>query len=287
MKKIDLEKLKEYYFEEKLSAKKTGNLLGVSESFVNKQIKNLGLKKRTNGESNRKFSEIRIFETIDTEQKAYWLGYLFADGCLYNKEHTVKGKKYFQAHISLTSIDKEIIDNFKKFMGCSTISKPKIVKKGLSLKKSIYYIANFSSLDLYNDLINKGMLEQKTYNLRPPKNIPDRLKRHFIRGYFDGDGSVYISKRGKNITITSQFIGSKDFCQWIRNELEFLPNNKGIYKEKRTKHDDLYYLRINKKNSKKFYQYIYKGATEYMNRKKNKFDNFFKEKGSTTIISES
>lgn len=114
------------------------------------------------------------FEVIDTEEKAYWLGFLYADGYVSLKENKIE--------LSLSTQDLTHIEKFRDFM--------KIKNKISYRKNTNSYRISFRSIKCKEDLINKGCVPNKSLTLSFPNNekVPSNLIRHFIRGYFDGDG---------------------------------------------------------------------------------------------------
>lgn len=147
------------------------------------------------------------FENIDTSEKAYWLGFLYADGCVHSNE----------AEISLGSIDKEHIEKFKNAIGA--INNKITVTQDTRFKnaKPIY---GFTIRDkkIHNDLIKWGCIPQKSLKLETIPNIPRNYISHFIRGYFDGDGNIHYLKRQKGYRLS--FTGTKSFLEEIKKELE-------------------------------------------------------------------
>ena len=112
--------------------------------------------------------------------------------------------------------------------------------------------------------------------------------RHFIRGYFDGDGSVFISneKHWRNGTITKvihyRFIGTKDFLNEVNNQIGLSGN---ISCGKNTgKASELCFKR--KKKLIPFYKYLYENATIWLPRKREIFENYILEECSETIINQ-
>lgn len=294
MKKVNLklEEIKDYYYNKNLSASQIAKIFNVSYPTINSFLKKNNCILKTLSQIHKKFDDT-VFEKINTEEKAYWLGYLYADGHIRISTTIHKnGNAYNQYMISLTSIDKETIVNFKTFLNSNTKLKKYISNSGY--KNSEYYIETVSSEKMYNDLLDKNLNPNKTSNLTIPTNIPDELIHHFIRGYFDGDGSVYIS-RTKNNSINPykkrnyyerlcvNIIATHDFCKFLRNKV-FSTSSKNIYKERRTLQDNLYYFRFDSKKAKQFYYYIYKDCNICLTRKMNKFKSYL-ERGSTTTIS--
>ena len=154
------------------------------------------------------------------------------------------------------------------------------------------YSLEYSSPKVFNDLCNLGCIPNKTFKLKFPKIRKDLIP-HFVRGYFDGDGSVFIkkSKRIKNgekieeynYTLGISFSGTHDFLEEIRIRAN-MPE-KTLYKDNR-KSSDCWELKVYyAKRCYELYKYLYNNCGDlFLPRKKEIFDNFFKDRGSTTII---
>lgn len=226
------------------------------------------------------------FETIDSEDKAYWLGFIYADGFI-----TKRKPGHGQNVLGITLAEK---DHLEKFAGNIETNKPvKTYEKknayhkgGISHEHKLALISN----KLVSDVERLGVLERKTFLLENLPNIPKELKRDFIRGYFDGDGSVFIINRkairntknglktysGKNLGIT--ICGTFNFLNSIIEEIgdSDIPKNL-IYKELRRQTDTWSIKLASNKRSLKFYDYIYgHNPKVYMTRKKDKFKSLIK-----------
>lgn len=127
-----------------------------------------------------KIDEI-IFEKIDTIEKAYWLGLLYADGWI-----TKKGTSWT---IGLSLIDVDSMEKYRDFICPLRIIKKKKTYNG----KQPYYL-HITNKKIATDLIIHGCVERKSKILTFPDFLNDNLLNHFIRGYFDGDGSLSISE---------------------------------------------------------------------------------------------
>lgn len=151
------------------------------------------------------------FEKIDTEDKAYFLGLLFADGNNFPKSNRMS--------ISLKDNDKYILERFKD---CIEYTGPIRV-----VKNKNQVILAINSYKITKDLTKLGCVENKSLVLSPPDNIPKNLLRHFIRGIFDGDGSVGIYKRRDWVDLFSFVIlGSSNMCKYIQKIIELELNIK-------------------------------------------------------------
>jgi len=125
-----------------------------------------------------------IFEIIDTEEKAYWFGFMCADG--YNSiDNCIEFK--------LSIIDYDHLDKFCKF-----IKYTGNIKTGVASDKAFCRVS-FRNKKISKDLRNLGCLSPKSLSLKFPtyKEVPKDLMRHFIRGYIDGDGYISLSDSNK------------------------------------------------------------------------------------------
>lgn len=205
----------------------------------------------------KKYNE-NYFEQIDNENKAYWLGFIYADGYVRKKLHSAQFK------LKLSKNDKSHIEALKMEMESSNEIEDGIEYfiKNNKQYESRYSMINIYSVKLVNDLINVGCFENKTQKIRLPHLNPN-LMYHFIRGYFDGDGCIYKVKNRPNsfvITIVSNDV----FIIELQNFL----NMGKIYK-----YQNYSILNISKINEvKNFRDLIYKNASIFLKRKKEKFD---------------
>lgn len=188
------------------------------------------------------------FSRIDTEEKAYWLGFLYADGAV--------GKNTNIVELSLKSSDISHLEKYKKSLQFNE-------------DKHIYCDnvrcrISHSSKKLKNDLINLGCFPQKSLILAFPTDnqVPSILIHHFVRGYIDGDGSVMIGKNHKNIYTKPRMniLGTKEF-------LIGLVNAMGWEMCKYYKKGNVYSIEWNGKRALKYLDDIYLDATIYLDRK--------------------
>lgn len=123
------------------------------------------------------------FETIDTERKAYWLGMLMADGNVanYNNRYCIR--------LTLKKEDYYILEELKKDLKSDTPI----------YRDPIYYRSTLRvwSKKMFFDLEKHGIIPNKTGKESIPSTIPDELISHFIRGFFDGDGTIFKRKNRK------------------------------------------------------------------------------------------
>ena len=147
------------------------------------------------------------FSNIDTEEKAYWLGFLYADGCVHSSNN----------EISINITDKDHVEKFKKAIRAKNHKIGKTEDKRFKNAKPLYHFS-IKDAQLHSDLIKWGCIPNKSLKIEKIPNIPRDYTSHFIRGYFDGDGSLHYLKGSNNYRIS--FIGTKSFLQDIQKELE-------------------------------------------------------------------
>lgn len=162
-----------------------------------------------------------FFSKIDTSQKAYVLGFLWADGhnCISNNTVVTR----------LQAGDRSILEKIKT---CLQATHPvrdfSYLSKG---KVRPYVIFSVVSRQISQDLLRLGMVPRKTYDSKWP-SIPLELERHFIRGYFDGDGCWYINYRSRHFGGEVNFTSNKQFLVVMAEKIRihtgliFRPYNK-------------------------------------------------------------
>ena len=159
------------------------------------------------------------FELIDSNNKAYFLGLLYADGCNHSTTNEVE--------ISLQIGDAHILESFAKEMSCD---KPLQIVKRSKPNNNLKDVARFSvsSRKMQSDLISLGVIKRKSLVLEFPKEKFDKkFMSHFVRGYFDGDGCFcpYIAKRHGYKQYTVNFPAPTQFCNDFQ---DFLKTELGV-----------------------------------------------------------
>jgi len=147
-----------------------------------------------------KKSKIKInqdfFKTWSSDM-AYVLGFVVADGCVCKRKDRINSYIF-----DITSKDKSILIKIKKVLRSDhTIG---IKYNSLKMPYNHLFICNKV---ICEDLIKLGINPRKTYNLEPIK-VPEKYFPDYVRGFFDGDGSVYIQKVNGTLQIKSSFVGA-------------------------------------------------------------------------------
>lgn len=219
-----------------------------------------GVNRRIHDVNDNYFSE-------ENHNMAYLLGFLASDGTIRKNDNSVK--------IGLSSVDRDFLLTIKKEIGYQGELTDYITSNGFSVSE-----LRFTSKQIKADLAKYNIIPNKTFIYTFPKNLKREYWIDFIRGYFDGDGSVFISHEHhwRNQTLTNvihwRFIGTLDMLENIKKQIN-IPIGKISRKKDSCKNTyELAYKRT--KWSKTFYNYLYKNSTIYLDRKKQVFDLFFK-----------
>lgn len=197
------------------------------------------------------------FDVIDCQEKAYWLGFFAADG--YN--HSSKKCIEFRLH----KRDKEILEKFKIHIESNN---------PIGLYKQTYCNLCLYSKHLSDKLTEYGLGQAKTYTLQLPK-LNNELMRHFIRGYYDGDGCFSVTKRKdrteSSLTFQFNITGMNGPLKVIQSHLV---NNVGVVNNglKHRKSTVAVTIHYGGRNvCKRILDYLYQDATIYLQRKYNKY----------------
>lgn len=200
-----------------------------------------------------------FFEIIDTEEKAYWLGYMVADG---NVAPDTEGTR--SPTIRITSVDIEVVKGIASAVKSgSKISEDRRDK----YKNGICYNWGVRSQKMADDLAKYGVIPNKTmYNSSLNiELIPEELIRHYVRGLYDGDGSIFYNAENdlwqSNITSNSEeFL---DDLQVVINKSIGRHTTKII-----TNYNDIYKLPYSERDTVYLFEWMYKDSTTFLTRKK-------------------
>lgn len=146
-----------------------------------------------------------FFATIDSEGQAYALGLIYSDGCIYTTQNN--------HYINFSSKDEEQVQLFTRLLES---------ERTIYESSSGSYAVTICNRHLYDDLVRLGVTERKSWKEYPLPPIPDAYLHHFVRGFFDGDGSVVLSKiQGGRYTylVMSFHGGSHTFLSDLRDLL--------------------------------------------------------------------
>lgn len=239
----------------------------VTSKRVNRYLRSLNIHRGLGG--NRKYKyNTTFFKEIKTEESAYFLGLLYADGWL-------QSNSYFIG-LSLKQEDKLILEKLNKMIG-STRNLTFRNYNSINFKHSNQFELRINSKVIYTQLLQHGLYPNKSCTLQFPTTVPRNLMSHFIRGYFDGDGSIGVTK-GNGVWFNIE--GSEPFILNLQEYLKFL-----VPKLKLTKRNSagcsITFKHGGKKNVLKLLNWIYKDATLYIERKYNIYNKIVTLCGNT------
>lgn len=218
-----------------------GREFGVSYSTIRNLLKRKGIK--TEGNKHNFPRDEFYFSNIDSKEKAYWLGFLYADGCVHSNSN----------EISISLKDRDHLEKFRKAIKSNNKIGESIDRRYNSSPK-IYHFS-IKDKQLKSDLIKWGCVPNKSLTLTKIPNIPRDFVSHFIRGYFDGDGSLHWLNGTKNFRIS--FVGTEPFLKDIQKELG-LSLSLGQQKGNKSK----YFQVAGRKQVPMILDYIYKDSDE-------------------------
>lgn len=207
------------------------------------------------------------FDVVDTEAKAYILGYTIADGCVTITQR-IKSKSYRLNYLSSIN-DSEVINLIRDEISPKSKITTELNSKGAKNRKPQLRL-RFTSKKLVTDLIdNFDVIPNKTVlggKFRLPK-LDDVFTRHLIRGIFDGDGTV-----GNGMIQFS--LNSRHLCNDLYNVIQkHIPELTHRIYEHDGKTCKYYTLCLNLGHGvkQKIYDYFYKDSKHFLSRKKNRF----------------
>jgi hypothetical protein len=224
------------------------------------------LKKNKIELTNRKYDvNHSFFEVIDTEEKAYWLGFLYADGCVR------KTKTGSQVVLKLSIKDEEHLSFFKKNIESEhkiTYYENKTVSKKGTPSISKNCVIRINSNEMVENLIDKGCTPRKTFTIDYP-NIDEKFYKDFIRGYYDGDGNFFYNEKTK-MSVVTIVCASDKFRNFLIDVVSKIPNIGIIHENK-----DKYTIKIvNILGIINFLDYIYQDSKIYLKRKKEYYEKY-------------
>lgn len=255
--------IKKYYLSRPMTLSEVGNKFNLSNPTIGKILKDIP--KYSKAKINNPNLQEDFFKNIDSEEKAYFLGLLISDGNVIEKDNNGR-----QASISITlkSNDEYLLQKFKDCVKVNT----SISHDGRGCSQ----IAVRSDIMAF-DLVKYGVIPRKSYFTYLPI-IDNKYMNHLIRGIFDGDGSIQASMGKNNRFLHSfSFCGSHKLMEDLSNYLSATLNLKTIPQVYEYQDKNLSDIKLqNHSDMYKFGEWLYKDATIYMIRKKDKYNNFKK-----------
>ena len=252
-------------YQEGKTAKEISSLLGFKyHQPVYNYFKKMGW--RRTGKTGKRIYKVNedFFKYINTEEKAYILGFICADG------HIEKDR----LNITVSIKDRDILEKIRYAMHSNHPIKE--VQRTNPYKKTnrenlILSELMIGSVELVKPLFNMGLTTNKTYTLNGDilKYIPKYLIRDFLRGYFDGDGNVFFGRRySSGYKYNVNICGNEDFL--LKSFQVYFPSNNKLYKDLYSR--QCYVWKISQKDKvRDFMYYLYYNSSIFLQRKYNEF----------------
>lgn len=232
MRKIDVP---EEYIEEYKKGKTLRQLsrdTGIDRGALKRAIQEHGIEIRQNSYRKDTSLKVDLFDSIDTQEKAYWAGFIAADGYSGFNKNKTSGT----ISISLHQKDKAHLEKAQKFFQTSRPIADIIVKDGFSSadgtpeSRLVIY-----SKRLVEGLERIGIISPKSLFLKPPKIKPEFFGS-FIAGFFDGDGTIFKI----NNEYTVGFTGTKEMLTWVAT---YVGHPDVTFSKRYTDNKNTYYIR--------------------------------------------
>lgn len=208
----------------------------------------------------------KYFEEINNEEKSYFLGLVFADGYVHEK----------RGYMSL-SLQEGDVDVLEKLKNSIQTNKPLqyVVRKEKNTKNQ--YRLLITRKKIIKDLLKLGVRQNKSLTSTPEKiiGLSDELIKHFIRGYFDGDGSITYYNVRNTINSSINIVCTKEYYDFFSKHIFKNLGIKTTFGKRFKDGKNCFDLRIcGNRNVLKFLKYIYTNCNIYLNRKKEKYQKF-------------
>lgn len=254
----------------KMETRRIAGMLGRTIEAITLKANRIGLQK------DHYSYNVNYFDKIDSSTKAYWLGFIMADGCI-----SIQDTGHYLT-IELSSKDESHISNFLNDIS----SNAKIRRRTRTLNKTggekTYEMVStrvFSS-DFVDSLVSHGAVPRKTYDMSFGVGVPDEFLCDYVRGYFDGDGSVSLSHVKRPGGRVDEYLRVTFVCY----DESFLKKLQSVLKEKEIestiyKDRGYFVLFIRRLDSvRSFFNYIYRdGEQRFLARKHNVFVSFYNQ----------
>lgn len=227
----------------------------VGRSTIYKYLEKRLIDRKSRSEASRDYNlNESVFDEI-TEESAYWVGFLMADGCISKMNN---GNP--QVKLTLGRKDRDHLSKFKDFLETNH----PIYDRNYNVKKSIFCITSEKISDKLNDF---GIIPNKAKIAKVNKL---QNNRHFWRGVIDGDGSVGIYNQ-----VRTKLVGAKPLVKQFKDFVTSFSNTEaGIIK-----YNGSYCYQVGGKYASEIVKNLYKDSNIHLDRKKQIADEIIKEYG--------
>lgn len=271
--------IKKYTCENK-SVVSISKIYGCSEGGIRRLLQSNSVDIKPVGTSCKYTFDVNIFDNIDDEFKAYWIGFIWCDSS--NIRRVRKEKVTYEFKLELSNVDCDHVTKFKGFLKSNhNIKKYKYTSclDPNKLVESTRILISNSEFG-HNLHINYGLISNRLDASKVINAIPEELRKHFIRGVIDADGSVVLSnineKNGRSYKRASVSISTyKDITEFINKTLieNNVSNCESKYYKRHPERDGNCFTitYCGNINAVRILDWLYKDSKIYLDRKYNKY----------------
>ena len=204
----------------------------------------------------------KVFDRV-TPDVAYLLGLLYTDGCLHANQPTIQ----------IGSIDLTQVQNVERILGGKNLIQPK------HANGKPYYIIAVTSAYATERLKALGLTPRKSLTMKFPTWLDDTTFGPFVRGVFDGNGSIAPAKMYRSKITARIYSSSTAFARKLRNALKAKGLTLGYYVYQTPKGKPNIQIIIAQRSLAKFYELLYPSlSVPALDRKRQRFDEFYNRK---------
>lgn len=245
------------------SSIRVGKEFGVHFSTVLKIVRRRGIEPRSTTQTSKRYSfNEDFFESIDTEQKAYWLGFILADGCISRgKDLIIVLKASDSEHLKKFVADIKGTNQFQHIRNNGGFNGINAVRLSIRSKK------------MCDDLKKHGITERKSLTAKIPSCVPAPLRHHFWRGVVDGDGHVCVNRQGKYKYLEVGLCGNKSV---VTSFSTFIANIIGVRPAVCSDHS-IWKTKVGCKNASKLCTCLYDKSVIFLERKLNIYKEYVED----------
>lgn len=240
-------------YKKNITLKLIAEQYSVSTTTIRENLKLWGVYKNPYPSVNKTF-----FKIINTEEKAYWLGFIFTDGYIVSSNNEIG--------VEICEKDIEHLEKLKKSINYT--GDIKVYHKQSTFGDQTNARITFSCKDMKNDLINRNITSTKSKDGMFPIVENELFIKDLLRGMFDGDGNISyrIGRTGK-MTVTLNYCGTYDVCKKIEQISGFQWSWSERFPER---HNNNYQISSGKQfENIKFLKFLYQDSNVYLTRKYN------------------
>ena len=206
---------------------------------------------------NRALNKNEYYFYNESHDMAWLMGFIAADGNISKTTNRIK--------ISLAKKDKEILEKIKRKVDIENEIKEYMNKDGFDVVE-LYW----TCFQHKKDLVKYNIVPNKTFVLKPPYKLQKKYWIDYIRGYFDGDGSINLLN---NQSLRWQICSTtKELLEWIVNYFYAEYNIPKVKILTQNRKHPLYYFQYSTESTKKIFEILYNESDMFLQRKKEHFE---------------